>query len=366
MTTNQKSELRSTSWLAVGAGLAAAWIAFDLLVWGYGESPRELAKLLFVGTWGTSYGIGQVLFKATPILFSGLAVHLALRAGLFNIGAEGQITIASVVVAIAAAHFPVAMSPWLAIPAALVIAMLAGAIWALVPGVLRAWLGVHEVITTIMMNRIADGSIGLLFALGFAEPGTVRTPLIVNGARIPRLDLVFHAFTGSAVSFAIFIALGAALISAWWQKNSRVGIELGLIGLGAHACETEKIPVKRRLAQAMAISGGVAALAASGTVLGFKGYFEQGIGAGAGFTGIAVALLGRGSAIGLVLAALLFGTLAQGGLALNAHVPKEMMDLIQAVVIFAVALADARVRRALKSGLPKPRPSIAKKEELPA
>ena len=348
-----KENARSTNWIATAAGLAAAWIAFDLLVWGYGESPRELAKLLFIGTWGTSYGIGQVLFKATPILFSGLAVHLALRAGLFNIGAEGQITIASVVVAIAAAHFPPTLSAWMAIPAALAVAMLAGALWALIPGLLRARLGVHEVITTIMMNRIADGCVGLLLAIGFADPGTVRTPLIASGAKIARLESIFSSFRGSAVSFAIFIAIGAAFLLARWERASRIGIELGLIGQNAQACEAEKIPVKRRIAQAMAISGGVAALAASGTVLGFKGYFEQGIGAGAGFTGIAVALLGRGSAVGLVLAALLFGTLAQGGLALNAHVPKEMMDLLQAVVIVAVALADARVRSAIKSAIPK-------------
>jgi general nucleoside transport system permease protein len=353
MSQSSKDSARRANWIATAAGLCAAWIAFDLLVWGYGESPRELAKLLFIGTWGTSYGVGQVLFKATPILFSGLAVHLALRAGLFNIGAEGQITIASVVVAIAAAHFPEALSPVLAIPLALIIAMLAGGAWALLPGLLRARLGVHEVITTIMMNRIADGCVGLLLAVGFAEPGTVRTPLIAPGAMIARLENFVHAFNGSAVSLAIVLAVVTAFFLARWERTSRIGIELGLIGQNAQACEAEKIPVKRRIAQAMAISGAVAALAASGTVLGFKGYFEQGIGAGAGFTGIAVALLGRGSAVGLILAALLFGTLAQGGLALNAHVPKEMMDLLQAVVIVAVALADARVRNAIRAVVPK-------------
>ncbi len=364
MTQFTKESARSTNWIATAAGLFAAWIAFDLLVWGYGESPRELARLLFIGTWGTSYGIGQVLFKATPILFSGLAVHLALRAGLFNIGAEGQITIASIVVAVAAAHFPATLSPVIAIPLALAIAMLAGAAWALLPGILRARLGVHEVITTIMMNRIADGCVGLLFAIGFAEPGTVRTPQIAAGAKIARLENIFSAFNGSAVSVAIVIAMACAFLLARWERASRIGIELGLIGQNAQACEAEKIPVKRRIAQAMAISGAVAALAASGTVLGFKGYFEQGIGAGAGFTGIAVALLGRGSAVSLILAALLFGTLAQGGLALNAHVPKEVMDLLQAVVIVAVALADARVRSAITSVVPKAKIANAKEAAI--
>ena len=341
------TKTRATDGIAVLTGLAAAWIAFDLLVWSYGESPRDLVKLLVMGTWGTSYGIGQVLFKSTPILFAGLAVHLALRANLFNIGAEGQITIASLAVGVLAAKLPPTLSPLVAIPIGLVVAIAAGAAWAAIPGILRAWLGVHEVITTIMLNRIADGMVGLVLALGFGEPGTVRTPAMPANARIPRLESVFASFTGSAVSFAILLAVVAAFVLAWWEKRSRIGVEIGLIGQNAEACETERIPVKRRLAEIMAISGGMAGLAASGTVLGFKGYFEQGIGAGAGFTGIAVALLGRGNAWGLVLAALLFGTLAQGGLALNAHVPREMMDVIEGVVIVTVALADARVRSAV-------------------
>lgn len=336
---------KSTGCIAVAAGLLAAWVAFDVLVWGYGESPATLLRLLFQGTWGTSYGIGQVLFKATPILFCGLAVHLALRVGLFNIGAEGQMTVASLAVGIFAARFPATLSPFLGIPAALAIAAAAGALWAALPGVLRARLGVHEVITTIMMNRIADGLVGLVLVLGLGEGGT-RTHAVAPGARIPRLEAALHAFTGSAASFAIVLAVLAAAVLAWWEKGTRVGIELGLVGQNAEACEAERMPVKTRIAQALVFSGALAGLAASGTVMGFKGYYEQGIGAGAGFTGIAVALLGRGSAWGIVLAALLFGTLAQGGLALNAHVPREMMDLVEGVVIVTVALADARIRGA--------------------
>ncbi|MGH7330554.1 MAG: ABC transporter permease, partial [Polyangiaceae bacterium] len=268
-----KAASRSTDGIAVLAGLAAAWIAFDLLVWSYGESPRDLVRILIMGTWGTSYGIGQVLFKSTPILFSGLAVHLALRANLFNIGAEGQITIASLAVGVIAAKLPPTLSPFMAIPIGLLVAIVAGAIWAAVPGILRAWLGVHEVITTIMLNRIADGMVGLVLALGFGEPGTVRTVAIPACARIPRLESVFSAFAGSAASFAIVLAVLAAFVLAWWEKRSRIGIEIGLIGQNPEACESERIPVKRRLAEIMAISGGVAALAASGTVLGFKGYF---------------------------------------------------------------------------------------------
>jgi ABC-type uncharacterized transport system permease subunit len=128
-----------------------------------------------------------------------------------------------------------------------------------------------------------------------------------------------------------------------------------LLGQNAVACEAERIAVRRRLAQAMLLSGAFAGLGATATVLGYKGYFESGLGAGAGFGGIAVAMLGRGNAVGLVAAALLFGTLQQGGLAINAHVPMEMMDVLQGVIIVAVALADGKVRAALARALPKAR-----------
>jgi simple sugar transport system permease protein len=120
--------------------------------------------------------------------------------------------------------------------------------------------------------------------------------------------------------------------------------EIALVGMNATACAAERMPVARRLAQSMLLSGAVVGLGATATVLGYKGYFESGLGAGAGFGGIAVAMLGRGSAVGLVLAALLFGTLEQGGLAINAVVPMEAMQVLEGVLIVAVALADARVR----------------------
>ena len=338
---------RRSDLLATIAGLAAAWIAFDLLVWGYGESPRELARLLFEGTWGTGYGAGQVLFKATPLLFTGIAVDLALRAGLFNIGAEGQLTMASLAVGALGAALPSVVPMPLAIPAMLVVAAAAGGAWAVVPAVLKTRFGAHEVISTIMMNRIAEAAVGLALAMGLSTKGTVRTRDVIAGARVPRLDVVVHALSGSAVSFALVLAVGCAFVVAWSYRGTRFGREIDQIGKNPIACAAEKIPVSRRVAQAMIFSGALAGLASMATVLGYKGYFEQGLGAGAGFGGVAVALLGRGNAVGLVFAALLFGTLQQGGLAINAHVPMEAMDVLQGVVIAAVALADARVRAAI-------------------
>jgi simple sugar transport system permease protein len=328
------------------AGIAAAWLAFCLLVWAYGASPREMAGLLFEGTWGTGYGAGQVLFKATPLLFTGLAVDLALRAGLFNIGAEGQLAVASLVAGVVGSRLPAATPAVIAIPIVVAAAAAAGALWAVPPALLKGRFGAHEVISTIMMNRIADGVVGFLVASGLAITGTVRTPDVVSGARVPRLDVLVGAFRGSAASFAIVLAAALTGVVALMHGRTRFGREIALIGMNARAMRAEKVDVKKRLEQALVISGAIAGAASVATVLGYKGYFEEGLGSGAGFGGLAVALLGRGNAVGLVLAALLFGTLQQGGLVLNAHVPKELMDVLSGVVICAVALADTQLRAA--------------------
>jgi simple sugar transport system permease protein len=335
------------STLSTITGLAAAWVAFCALVWIYGEAPRVVAAELFAGTWGTPYGIGQVLFKATPLLFTGVAIDIALRAGAFNIGAEGQVAVASLAVGVfcgmLGAHTPAIV----AIPFAAVVAALAGAAWAFPPAILRARFGAHEVISTIMMNRIAEALVGYVLTHGVALEGTVRTDAIAPGARLPRLDRIVPAFGGSAASAALFVAIAVALAAAFFIARTRAGREMILVGLSPVACEAEKIPVARRIQQAIVLSGAICGLASFATVLGYKGYFESGLGAGVGFGGLAVALLGRGHPVGLLLAALLFGTLQQGGLAINGRVPMEVMDVLQGVVIAAVALADARVRRLL-------------------
>jgi simple sugar transport system permease protein len=331
----------SRSLPAAVAGLAIGWLAFCVLVWLYGASPRTMAGLVFEGTWGTSYGAGQVLFKATPLLFTGIAVDLALRAGLFNIGAEGQLAVGSLAAGVVGAHLPPGTPAVVALPLALAAAMAAGGLWALVPALLKGRYGAHEVISTIMMNRIADSAVGLaLGAGGLALTGTVRTADVAPGARMPRLEAWFPSLKGSAASFALVFGIAATFVVTESYRRTRFGREIGLIGQNARAMKAEKVPVRARIEQALVVSGAIAGAASLGTVLGYKGYFEEGLGVGAGFGGLAVAILGRGSALGLIFAALLFGTLQQGGLAVNAFVPKELMDVLTGVVVCAVALAD--------------------------
>jgi len=332
--------------------LAGITLVLNLIAFGFGQAPVDTLLRAFEGTWGTPYGVGQVLFKASPLILTGLAFHVAFRAGLFNIGAEGQLALASLTGAIVAAKLPAGTPAPVALLAALAAAVLAGVAAASVPTLLRARLGVHEIISFIMMNRIADVLVPwvLVAVLGAAA---LRTADVVPGAALPRLGAVFPSLRGSAASAAFPIAVALAFGVHELLRRTRAGREMKWVGFNPDACRAEGIDVRRRLIQAGLLSGALAATAMLATVLGYKGYFELGLGAGAGWTGIAVALLGRGRPLGIVLAAILFGTLEQAGLAINAVVPKDAMSVLQAVAILLVAIANGAVR---------PRPPAAASE----
>jgi simple sugar transport system permease protein len=231
----------------------------------------------------------------------------------------------------------------LAVTVTLSAAAAAGALLALGPSYLRVRFGAHEVISTIMTNNIISGVLSFAMASGFALQGTVRTQDLPRVARLPRLDAMgLFVFRGSAVSAALFIALGFAMLLWWGAPRLRALKEIELVGQNERAAGAAGIGVAQRRMLAFAGSGALCALAASATVLGYKGYYEEGLGAGAGFAGLGVALLGKGRVGGIVLAALLFATLEQGGLALNAVVPKEAMDVLSAVIVLVAALSSAR------------------------
>lgn len=316
---------------------AGALFVFDVVAFAFGEAPLAMLAQAFAGTWGTAYGTGQVLFKATPLLLTGLAFHVALRAGLFNIGAEGQLSLA----ALAAGWVGTLLGDLhavLALPIVLATAMAVGGGYAAIAGVMRARLGVHEIISTIMLNRCADVILPWILVAGLGAVA-LRTGDVAPGARLPGIERFVDAFSGSAVSVAFPIAVVVTFACYRWLERSRRGREMGWVGLGPSACESQGIDVARRRVEAMVLSGALAGLVAMGTVLGYKGYYELGLGAGAGFSGIAVAMVGRKGPVQLVVAALVFGTLAQAGLAINARVPKEAMGVIEAVVILLVAAA---------------------------
>jgi general nucleoside transport system permease protein len=329
--------------------LLVALVAGDLLILSYGQSPSEVWRLMLSGTWGNAYGIGQVLYKATTLVFTGLSVAIGLRAGLFNIGAESQLAAGGFAAGAVGLMLPSGITPWLAIPACLLAALLGGAIVGLVPGVLRARFGAHEVIATIMLNFIVLAFLNwAISATGLAVKETLHTPVVMSSA-IPRLAAYVPMFHGSAANGTILLALLCVVIVAWLLFRARFGYELRAVGLQPQAAESAGIRVPRTWIWAMVLAGGVAGLGGANFVLGYKNYFEDGFSGGAGFLGIAVALVGRNNPFGVLLAALFFATLSQGGLAIHALVPKQMVEVLEGIVILAVAVSVPEVRRLLRA-----------------
>ncbi|HTK50192.1 MAG TPA: ABC transporter permease [Gemmatimonadaceae bacterium] len=327
--------------------LLVAAVVGDLLILSFGQSPGAVYRLLLEGTWGNAYGFGQVLYKATTLVFTGLAVGVGLRAGLFNIGAESQLAAGGFCAALAGLALPSGL-PWLVcLPLYLVAAAAGGGVVGAIPGVLKARFGAHEVIVTIMLNFVVLALLGYLTSAHLHVPETLHTPPIRSGA-LPRVAGVLPAFHGSAANATLVLAIVTAAALGWLLFRTRRGFELRAVGLQPRAAEYAGVSVARITWQALTLSGAIAGLGGLNFVLGYKQYYEEGFATGAGFLGIAVALVGRSHPFGITVAALLFATLSQGGLAVNALVPKQMVDVLQAVVILAVATSVPEVRRLLR------------------
>ncbi|WP_428266830.1 ABC transporter permease [Haliangium sp.] len=320
--------------------LAVAAVAGSLLIMVVGQSPLEVYRLLLLDTWGNDYGFGQVIFKTTPLILTGLAVAMAFQVGLFNIGGEGQMVAGSFATALCGTWLPEA-TPWpIAIPLCLGAGVLAGGTLGAIPGVLKARYGAHEVINTIMLNFIATAVVLWLGNEYLFVAHTTHTWDIIDAAHLSPLGS-----SGSAANTSFFLAIVVAVLMHLFLQKTRVGFEWRAVGLNPRAAENGGISVARSVIGGMTAAGALAGMVGANYVLGYKHYFEEGIGRGVGFMGIAVALLGRNHPIGIIFAALLFGTLSQGGLAVNALVPKELVDVLQAVIILAVAGASAWMRR---------------------
>ena len=333
--------------VVVTTALLAALLVTSVLVRMAGRSPGHIYLLLLSGTWGNAYGIGQVLFKATPLLFTGLSVAFAQRAGLFNVGAEGQLTLGAFACALCAAFLPAASPAILVIPACLLSAAIGGALLGLVAGWLKASRGVHEVISTIMLNFVVRAAMVGLGALFFTRE-TVHTRSILPQAALPKLARFVPLLKGSAVNVSLFIGVALVPVAAWVLARTRLGFRIRAVGAQPLVAASGGVRVGRVSVIAFAIAGAFAGLGGANFVLGYKGYYEDGFTGGVGFVGIVVAVLVGARPVTLVLAALLFGTLAQGALTVNAVCPKEIIDVLQATLIIAAA-SSARVRRSVAS-----------------
>lgn len=332
--------------------LGVALVVGDLLMLSFGQSPRVVWGVLLEGTWGNAYGVGQVVYKATTLTCTGLAVAVALRAGLFNIAAESQLAAGGFGAAMAGLLLPSGVPALVAVPFCIGAAMTGGAAVGAVPGVLKARTGANEVIVTICLNFVVLALLNWAVAEYLHVPDSLHTAPI-NAGRVARFADLSPAFRGSAANLSAGVALLA--IGATWYGLFRTtgGYALRAVGLSPSAAEYGGISLGGTWTRAMIWSGALAGLGGVNYVLGYKYYYEEGFGFGAGFLGIAVALVGRNHPAGVGIAALLFATLSQGGLAVNALVPKQMMDVLQAVVILAVVASVPEVRRIVAAAVPR-------------
>jgi simple sugar transport system permease protein len=336
--------------------LTAAFLVAGLVVLVIGEDPIGTVKIMLSGSLGYAEGIGFTLYYTTNFIFTGLAVAVAFHAGLFNIGAEGQATVAGIVVAALCLTFDGAPW-WLVFPFALAGGMLGGAAWAFVPAWAQARRGSHIVITTIMFNFLAATLIVYLLVNVMGKPGAMspETRTFAEATRLPLLrDLVAPLgwdLGQSPLNPMIFVAIVAVAVVWVLIWHTRLGYEIRTVGFNPTAAAYAGIDAGHVVIAAMLISGALAGLVAVNEVMGVQSRLVLEFVGGAGFVGIAVALMGRSHPFGVVLASLLFGVLYQGGAELAFEKPKitrDMIVVIQALVILFMGALEHMFRPALE------------------
>ena len=347
-------------WISYGLipviNLVLAFFFSGLVVWSIGENPFAALSVMLEGALGSGEGIGFTLYYATNFIFTGLSVAVAIHAGLFNIGSEGQAYLGGLGAALVALALDRYVPWYVTMPFAVIGAALFGAGWAFIPAYLQAKRGSHIVITTIMFNFIGAALMVYLLVNVFIVPGKMapETRTFLPGGQLPKLDWLMAMFglkLGPApfnVSFLIALAMCVAVWLLIWR--TKLGYEMRTLGVSPSAAVYAGIPYSRTVIVAMLISGGLAGMMALNPVLGASGRLRVEFVGGAGFVGIAVSLMGRNHPVGIVLAAILFGILYQGGDWVSFEMPnitREMIVVIQGLVILFAGALEYMCRPAL-------------------
>lgn len=301
-----------------------------------GSNPLVAYSSLIQGAFGSVKKIGDTLLNATPLILTGLAVAFAFKTGLFNIGASGQLLMGGFLAVLCGVTLD--LPRIILLPLCVIVAILGGALWAVIPGLLKAKYRVHEVVTTIMMNWISVYTV--YYFVPVLIPGSFNTESapIAEAASL-RTEFLSNIFGGSYVNLGLFLALITAIIVWWILDKTTFGYELKAVGYNPDAAKYSGMKVNRNIILSMMISGALAGLAGAVYYIGYSDNIKIGILPTLGFDGIAVSLLGLNSPLGVVLAALLFGLMNAGKFAmqLNAEVPNEIVPIIIATIIFFAA-----------------------------
>jgi simple sugar transport system permease protein len=322
--------------------IAMAFVVSGLIIYLIGEDPFEALGVLVRGAFGDSEVIGYTLYYATNFIFTGLAVAVAFHAMLFNIGGEGQAYIGGLGVALVLLSLDHTLPFWVLLPLALGAAIVFGAAWAAIPAYLQAYRGSHIVITTIMFNFIASNLMVYLLVNVFIVPGSKSPESRVFDERawLPTMhDMLAKigiSIDASPLNLSFVLALIAGVLVWLFIWHTRWGYAIRTVGASQPAAEYAGIDPKRVVMMTMLISGALAGLAGINEVMGVQHKLLLDFVAGYGFTGIAVALMGRNHPVGIVLASILFGALYQGGAELAFDMPtisREMVTTIQGLII---------------------------------
>ncbi|MBX3598943.1 MAG: ABC transporter permease [Rhizobiaceae bacterium] len=339
-----------SAWAVSRPSLLAITISLTIsfvIVVAVSEQPVVAFRTFLGGAFENVYSFGSMLSIATILILSGLAATVGFRAGAFNAGGEGQIYVGALMAVVVAQAAP--LPPPLAITAALMAGMVAGAIWILVPALMRVYLGIAEIVTTLMASYIAPLlTIYLLMNGGLRNPnaGVPETVRLVPELRLPRI------LSPSSANWGLFIAL--ALVVAYWivLERTRLGMRMKLVGQQPSFAETMGIDNKRVLLVSFFASGALAGLAGAIVSVGMDHRFIQSFSPGYGFLGITVALIGRLSPLGVILAALLYGALVVGAgkMQTASDVPFALLFVLQGVLVFLMTGNLAAVGRRLFGG----------------
>src|SRR5688572_15955792 len=348
--------LREILWPLVA--VLAAFVVGGLIVVLIGDNPFVAFYHMIGNSFGSLNDIGYTLFIATPLIFTGLAVAVAFRCGLLNIGAEGQLYVAAFATAWVGIKFGGAVVDifgkqedwsWYSLPSVILIllcivtAIVAGAAWGAIPGLLKAKFGSHEVINTIMLNFIAVALVSYFTQYYFKIPGDpiMQTAEIGQGAHIPRISQYIPGmpdFVPLSIAFLIAILMCILVYIFLWK--TKWGYELRAVGESSTAAEYGGISPKRQIVMAMTISGALAGMVAIGEVLGYRYRYYHDFSDGWGYLGIAVALLGRNHPLGIFIAAIFFAVLKRGQIFVDIEtrfVSKDVVEVLQAIIIIFVA-----------------------------
>lgn len=326
--------MRATLGLIVGISICLGLAAIA------GESPVHVLLILIKSAFGSAYDLGLTLFYTTSLIFTGLSVAMAFQSGLFNIGAEGQLLVATMASTVFALSFPLApagFAPWLAGLAGII----AGAFWGWIPGYLKAKRGSHEVVVTMMMNFIAAGLTSYLTLHFFRsqESQNPETQSVAAQYMFKDFDFVAKAFPDSPVNLSLVIAILFCGAIYWLLQKSKWGYELRVTGMNEKVAEYSGIDPAKMKILSMTLAGALAGFVAFNEIMGSSGKFRLGFSPDYGFVGIAVALLARNNPLWILPSAFLFGALQKGATDLDletTYITRDFARVLQAVIIFSV------------------------------